>query len=48
MIIRFLLRFRRDKVLTQVEADALIAVEKHRVDDEKRSFPHYGEKRVLF
>jgi hypothetical protein len=33
--------------LTQVEADALIAMEKHRVDEDTSDFPMAGESLVL-
>ena len=33
--------------LTQAEADALIAMEKHRVTDERTDFPMGGESKVL-
>lgn len=36
-----------DLNLTQTEADALIAMEKHRVDDERYDFPMGGESLVL-
>jgi hypothetical protein len=36
-----------DLNLTQTEADALIAMEKHRVDDDRHDFPMGGESLVL-
>ena len=33
-----------DPILTQAEADTLIAMEKHRVDEREWSFPAKGEK----
>jgi hypothetical protein len=36
-----------DLALTQAEADALIAMEKHRLDDQQHQFPWHGEKLTL-
>lgn len=36
-----------DILLTQAEADALIAMEKHRVTDDRANFPVRGESVVL-
>lgn len=35
-----------DMILTQVEADALIAMEKHRVNEDRSDFPMGGESVV--
>lgn len=36
-----------DVILTQAEADALIAMEKHRVNEDRSDFPMGGESVVL-
>jgi hypothetical protein len=36
-----------DLALTQAEANALIAMEKHSLDDQQHQFPWHGEKLTL-